>query len=187
MKKDIELNSKCLLSIFSSKGVELPWRFQNSLRINIPFEEYVIFVSEILRSDYDWLAFPRESYRKAIEGYSDNPQTMLRLFYNDLSFAQYYEWDLALEEQKGCSLILPKFESGDELVISRIDDNLVSYVDESAFEKVLKVLPARMPKCVEMETKQCTGRYFDIKEYILFLRYLTFTPDCKRINFKEDE
>lgn len=186
-KVDIELSSNRLLSVFSSKDVEQPWRFQNRLRISIPFSEYVLFVSEILKSNFSWLAFPRESYKKALQEYARNPQLMIRLFYNDISFAQYYEWDLALENQKGCSLILPKFDEGEILNIDEIDEHLSEYVDGEAFEKVLEVLPRRMPKCVSMETQLSEGRYFDIKEYIIFLKYLMYTPQCKKINFREED
>lgn len=185
-KIDIELSSKRLLSIFSSRGIEQPWRFQDKLQIHIPFEEYVAFVSEIVKSDYTWLAFPMDSYRKALHVYSENPQNMIRLFYNDISFAQYYEWDLALEDNKGCSLILPKFDTDEVLDIRDIGEHLSEYTDDEAFAKVLESLPRRMPKCVTTETQLSNGRYFDIKEYIIFLRCLMFTPNCKKINFKED-
>lgn len=185
-KYDSYLNSRHLLSIFASSKKEQPWRFQPNVRFYVPFKEYMTFVKEILRSDYRWLAFPRESYITALNSLAENSDRLIRLYYNDIAYAMYYELCLASERGEGCSLILPDFEDGLEVQLTELSDRLPEFVTQEKMEAGLLGVKSYMPMCMIIDNSNSANtRNALIRDYIIFLKCLMQQEGVTKLNIKE--
>ena len=132
-KYNIDLDADHLLSIFAGTDIRHPYRFQPNVRIYVPFEEYVKFVKNIVKTNLRLLTFPLDLYERALN--NANSETLVNLYYVDLSKAITSELCMACLYGKDCTEICHDFS----LTVDRRDFGQIKELfDKVSLEDVTK-------------------------------------------------
>lgn len=140
----VKANKDNLASVIMGKNIYLPWRGQKELIIQLPYSAWLDFIKE--RIELIQYRKPLD-YRAMLSKHDD--AVNVRYFMYECAWALYSELAITSSRGEDATLILPYFDSGENITLSDIIDE-VRKMSTDDFEKYHSYLRA------------ATKNYYDI-------------------------
>lgn len=178
MHKIIEVapDAKHLLSLFAKDSSLNCLRYQQYLRIYIPYAEYVAFVKFCIKNNITVLYFDLELYSMNLH----IEQKLSRLYLMDISEIVLYELSLSCRMHRECLDIRHSFEDVQKIVALDSCLELFNGLDEDCRRLCLKTMSNYMQQFGNLEgLPQELQRIFC---YGLYLRAISLKKDATKFN-----
>lgn len=164
---EILTNRNNLISLMYGIDIDLPWRSQPNVFINIPFEEWLSYVranSETLREhglfDYEQVL-------------NDKSIDLTKIYYTDIAHIQLNELAISSNKHKDATRIVPSFKMSNSIV--KYNDIVKSVKDmdiqrkQKAEEDLMRYLPQIKTQIIKEHLSPFNQ---DVYAYCLYIQNL---------------
>lgn len=164
---EILTNRNNLISLMYGIDIDLPWRSQQNVYINIPYEEWLSFVmtnSETLKGhglfDYEQIL-------------NDKSIDLTKIYYTDIAHIQLNELAISSNKHKNATRIVPSFKTSDSIIKYKDAVQVVREMDSQRISAAEDSLKKYLP---EIKTKiiyeQLSSFNRDVYAYCLYIQNL---------------
>lgn len=171
--QNVVVDNKHLLSIFAGSDYNQPYRFQPYVKIVVPFEEYRIFVRDVLSSSLRGI-FNADMYQRALD-YMDDTK-LVKLYYRDLSEAIIDELKWACRRNKEATQIQHQFVDG----IGITTDTFEQACDFLTAE-VVKIAGDDLSKSISPYLSSFSSHNRRLFSYAVVLRSMCYMGEIKKL------
>lgn len=164
---EILANRNNLMSLMYGIDIDLPWRSQSNVSINIPFDEWLMFVSSNAETLSGHGLFEYEQVLK------DKSIDLTKIYYTDIAHIQLNELAISANKYKDATHIVPSFQTSDSVVKYRDAVQAIKEMDSQRISKAEQDLKKYLPEIRTQIVKERLSDFNkDVYAYCLYIQNL---------------
>lgn len=171
----LQVDSSNLASIIMGKNIWLPWRGQRNTMIQIPFDEWLTFISEnrgLLsnRSPLD--------YSRILD--EDVPDRKKKFFLIECSWAQFNEVMVSSSRGQDACVIVPICDDSLHVEVAEAINEVKKFTSEN-FSMYYGRLTRMRPRVAEIPIQAMSSWNVDVLMLSVYLQYMAYQNPIKLI------
>lgn len=185
---DVHVDNEHLLSVFCGSDISHPYRFQKQLTLLISFEEFKLFVEDMILENIRWLTFPVEDYAKALNSYnSGRPTVLKKYFLYEISRAIAIEVSLSVLNKKEATNIFHTFTDVEKRIeLCTVTDYLLSTFTQEQIEKATRTIQEDKTLTLYISVSDLTLHNKELYRYAVLLRCMAFSRSPEWLNIRDE-